>query len=126
MSRIITACVLFLLVIAGCVCGQLTVNHCDEKISTLIDEANKAAEEGDFDTAEATVINAESTFSECEKVLALFIDHRLVEELGAQIAKLPRLATEETSDEFLSELASANVMMIHIVRDNHPTLLNIL
>ncbi len=126
MSRIVTACVLVLIVVAGCVTGELVVHNCNDRISQAIDEAYQLAEQGNFDSAKTAAESAESEFIRCEGALAIFINHTLVEDLGEQIAKLPTLATEETVDEFLSESASASVMLTHIVRDNHPTILNIL
>ncbi len=126
MTRIITAIALVLIVISGCVAGEIVVNRCNDKISAAIDNATALAEAGDIVKAEEAANQTEASFSECEGALAVFINHTLVEDLGEQIARLPTLATEETKAEFLSELASARVMLIHIVRDNKPTLLNIL
>ena len=126
MSRIIAACIMTVLVAVSCISGQITVNNCDNKISTLIDQACDAAKNGDFSAAEEAAEKAEEAFVECEPKLGLFINHRLVEELGMELSKLPSLANENAGEEFLAELESARVMMIHIVRDNHPTILNIL
>ena len=126
MSRIIASVILVLIVIGSCVTGEVIVHNCNDKISSKIEVAAKLADSGDIAGAEKAARATESAFADCEGALAVFINHTLVEDLGEQIARLPTLATEETKAEFLSELASARIMLTHIVRDNRPTLLNIL
>ncbi len=126
MSRVIVAVVLVIIVAAGCAAGEFVVHGCNNRISEALLRASSLAEMGDVSAAEKAARDAETEFTACEGALAVFINHSLVEDLGSQISKLPSLATEETKDEFLSEAASASVMLTHIVRDNHPTLLNIL
>ena len=126
MSRIIAACVMAVLVVASCIAGQTTVAGCDKKISSFIDQARDAVMQEDFANAQQAAEKAEETFVNCETKLELFVNHRLVEEVGMELSKLPSLAKEDTCQEFLAELESARVMMIHIVRDNRATLLNVL
>ncbi len=126
MTRIITAAVLIVIVITGCTAGEIVVHSCSSNISGEIDKAKRLAEANNFAGAKNAAKAAEAAFTYCEGALAVFINHSLVEDLGEQIARLEMLATEETKAEFLSELSSARVMLVHIVRDNHPTLLNIL
>ncbi len=126
MSRIIIAAVLVAAVAVACIASELTVHSCSNRISDAMDNAAELAEQGNLTAAQAAATKAESVFKGCEGALAVFINHSLVEQLGEQIARLPTLASAETQAEFLSELSSARVMLAHIVRDNHPTLLNIL
>ena len=63
---------------------------------------------------------------EAEAGINGFVHHDLVEELGAQIARLPALAAPDTLDEFISEAQSAAVMLTHVVKDESPCLRNVL
>lgn len=126
MNRLIAAVILAVLIAGGCIWGQITVSDCDDVIGNALDQSREAAERGDFESAKKLAEKSEDVFADHEHRLSIFVDHDLVEDLGMQIAKLSTLAEEDTGAEFLSELDAADIMLLHIVRDNRPTLLNIL
>lgn len=120
--RIIASAVLLVLVITVCVVGQLTVDGCGKDISNLLDSAKTSIKKEDYKAAAHYSQKAEDKYVDCERKLSFFISHDLIEDLGVEVAKLSDLAREETSDEFLAELSSAEVMLTHLLNDYKPSI----
>ena len=125
MRRLIAAGVLLTFIVVCCVVGQLTVGGCGRDMTGLLVEARKAAQNRDFTAAEAAAKKAEQEYANHEWRLSFFIHHSLVEELGEQLAALPALANSEAVEEFLSQLDSAKIKILHIMRDNRLSLHNL-
>lgn len=126
MKRLIAAGILIAVIAAICVTGSLVVRRTGERVGGFLTQALEAARAGDVDGAARLARQAEAAYMEAEAGINGFVHHDLVEELGAQIARLPALAAPDTLDEFISEAQSTAVMLTHVVKDESPCLRNVL
>ena len=122
MKRLITVGVLLACIVAVCITSQTVLTDCAEAVGTPLSEGIDAAESDDIETARQKAAEAEMAFMDREKWLNLFVHRDLVENLGAQIARLTDLAEEETLSEYRAEAKSTLVMLTHVVEDERAIL----
>ena len=122
MKRLITVGVLLACIVAICITSQAVLTDCAEAVGTHLSEGIDAAESDDIETARQKAAEAEMAFMDREKWLNLFVHRDLVENLGAQIARLTDLAEEETLSEYRAEAKSTLVMLTHVVEDERAIL----
>ena len=122
MKRLITVAVLLACIVAVCITSQAVLTDCAEAVGTPLSEGIDAAESDDIETARQKAAEAEMAFMNREKWLNLFVHRDLVENLGAQIARLTDLAEEETLSEYRAEAKSTLVMLTHVVEDERAIL----
>ena len=122
MKRLITVAVLLACIVAICITSQAVLTDCAEAVGTPLSEGIDAAESDDIETARQKAAEAEMAFMDREKWLNLFVHRDLVENLGAQIARLTDLAEEETLSEYRAEAKSTLVMLTHVVEDERAIL----
>lgn len=122
MKRLITVGVLLACIVAICITSQAVLTDCAEAVGTPLSEGIDAAESDDIETARQKATEAEMAFMDREKWLNLFVHRDLVENLGAQIARLTDLAEEETLSEYRAEAKSTLVMLTHVVEDERAIL----
>lgn len=122
MKRLITVGVLLACIVAICITSQAVLTDCAEAVGTPLSEGIDAAETDDIETARQKAAEAEMAFMDREKWLNLFVHRDLVENLGAQIARLTDLAEEETLSEYRAEAKSTLVMLTHVVEDERAIL----
>ncbi|MDD6284377.1 MAG: DUF4363 family protein [Firmicutes bacterium] len=125
MKRIVAAVVLAAVIAVLAVVGRMTVSTNTDKIDRLLASAYDSALAGDFAAAANYASDAEKSFVECEEYISIFVDSSLVNDFGVAIGRLPLLAHEEMSAEFLSECAATHIMLIHIAEGDKPILTNI-
>lgn len=122
MKRLITVGVLLACIVAVCITSQAVLTDCAEAVGTPLSEGIDAAQSDDIETARQKAAEAEMAFMNREKWLNLFVHRDLVENLGAQIARLTDLAEEETLSEYRAEAKSTLVMLTHVVEDERAIL----
>ena len=122
MKRLITVGVLLACIVAICITSQAVLTDCAEAVGTPLSEGIDAAESDDIETARQKAAEAEMAFMNREKWLNLFVHRDLVENLGAQIARLTDLAEEENLSEYRAEAKSTLVMLTHVVEDERAIL----
>lgn len=122
MKRLITVAVLLACIVAICITSQAVLTDCAEAVGTPLSEGIDAAQSDDIETARQKAAEAEMAFMNREKWLNLFVHRDLVENLGAQIARLTDLAEEETLSEYRAEAKSTLVMLTHVVEDERAIL----
>ena len=122
MKRLITVAVLLACIVAVCITSQAVLTDCAEAVGTPLSEGIDAAQSDDIETARQKAAEAEMAFMDREKWLNLFVHRDLVENLGAQIARLTDLAEEETLSEYRAEAKSTLVMLTHVVEDERAIL----
>ena len=91
-----------------------------------MNESKQLIQDKQYEQAAKASKRAEQYFVKNERIISVFCDHELLEQLGVSISKLAPLAEEETEYEFDSELQSAFVMLRHLVNDQRPSIRNIL
>ena len=122
MKRLITVGVLLACIVAVCITSQAVLTDCAEAVGTPLSEGIDAAQSDDIEMARQKAAEAEMAFMDREKWLNLFVHRDLVENLGAQIARLTDLAEEETLSEYRAEAKSTLVMLTHVVEDERAIL----
>ena len=122
MKRLITVAVLLACIVAICITSQAVLTDCAEAVGTPLSEGIDAAQSDDIETARQKAAEAEMAFMDREKWLNLFVHRDLVENLGAQIARLTDLAEEETLSEYRAEAKSTLVRLTHVVEDERAIL----
>ena len=122
MKRLITVGALLACIVAICITSQAVLTDCAEAVGTPLSEGIDAAQSDDIETARQKAAEAEMAFMNREKWLNLFVHRDLVENLGAQIARLTDLAEEETLSEYRAEAKSTLVMLTHVVEDERAIL----
>lgn len=126
MKRTIAAIILTVFIIVLAVWGQLAVSSNISAVEQLLTAAYNSAESGDFEAAAEYAVAAEQRLVRCEGYLSVFIDHRLIYELGVSVSRLPLMIHSEHTEDFLAECAAARTMVTHILRADRPALTNIL
>ena len=122
MKRLITVAVLLVCIVAVCLTSQAVLSNCAEAVGTPLSEGIDAAQAGDIEVARQKAAEAERAFMDRERWLNVFVHRDLVENLGAQIARLYDLAEEETLSEYRAEAKSTLVMLTHVVEDERSIL----
>ncbi len=122
MKRLITAAVLLVCIAAVCLTSQAVLSDCAEAVGTSLSEGIDAAQAGDIEAARQKAAEAERAFMDRERWFNVFVHRDLVEDLGAQIARLYDLAEEETLSEYRAEAKSTLVMLTHVVEDERSIL----
>ena len=126
MRRLIAVGVLACLIAAVCAAGTATVGRTGEAVGALLTEALEAAARGDAESARAAAHGAEAAYVAAEGWINCFVHHDLVEDLGVALARLPGLAAPDALDDFVAEGRAALVMLTHVVKDERPSLGNVL
>ena len=126
MRRLIAVGVLACFITAVCVTGTATVGRTGRQVGALLEEALDAAARGDAESARAAAQQAEAAYVAAEGWANCFVHHDLVEDLGVALARLPGLAVPESLDDFIAEGRAALVMLTHVVKDERPSLGNVL
>lgn len=126
MKRLVLSVVLVAALVGFSVFGSVTVKKKGGEISEMLDGAISAAEKGDMAEAKAAAKRIEDLFVEAENTLALFLDHEIVNKLGADISQLYYLADKETKNDFSAYCRSAKITVTHIMASETPTLSNVL
>ena len=126
MRRLIAVGVLAGLIAAICVTGTVTVGRTGDEVGALLTEALDAAARGDAEAARDASQRAEAAYVASEGWVNGFVHHDLVEDLGVELARLPGLAAPDSLDDFAAETRAALVMLTHVVKDERPSLGNVL
>ena len=126
MRRLIAVGVLVCFIAAVCVTGTVTVSRTGSEVGALLTQALDAAARGDAVGAEDATRRAEAAYIAAEGWINCFVHHDLVEDLGVALARLPALAVPDALDDFAAEARAALVMLTHVVKDEKPSLGNVL
>ena len=126
MKRLILSFILVAALVGFSVCGSVTVKKKGGEISEMLDGAISVAEKGAMAAATAAATRIEDLFVESESTFALFLNHEIVNKLGADISQLYYLAEKETKNDFSAYCRSAKITVTHILASETPTLSNVL
>lgn len=126
MKRIWSILILALVIAVICTTGCLYIFNFENNITKMMNESKQLIQDKQYEQAAKASKRAEQYFVKNERIISVFCDHELLEQLGVSISKLAPLAEEETEYEFDSELQSAFVMLRHLVNDQRPSIRNIL
>ena len=104
MKRLIAGLVILSIIIALGVAGILYTNKFVAELSSSLELARESANEGEFARAEELCKETKTRFEEKEKVLSLFFNHELIEQVEENLSVLPDYAEESEINVFLSSV----------------------
>ena len=121
MKRIWASVILIAVVIALCAADNVYINNtCDKSLQYLEElEAQYGAKE--YDNAVLTATELENHWVDSEKLLTRFVSTEMLNDIGANFAKLTVLAKNK-NDEFLPELRESQVMICHFLKSERYTI----
>lgn len=113
MKRLIAAVVLLILIICAVVSGNFAVNHYYSELEVRIDNCINTAYS---DSAYTNATELEEYWIGAEKVLKLFVNRSIVEQISESITVLPYYAqsSDEDSYKFLSACALLKLQLLHM------------
>lgn len=118
MKRLIISLTLFSLVVAICLGGSVFVNSGYKKICSELESAEQLMEKGDAKGAKEAALRAEEIYREAEGLLAAFVSHDVLDEVGVQLSAVAPFAEKESREEFFSHSAQARVALAHMHNDH--------
>lgn len=118
MKRLVISFVLFALVTAVCLGGSAFVNVNYKKICSELESAERLMEKGDAKGAKERAIRAEEIYKDSERLLAAFVSHDVLDEVGVQLSAVAPFAEKESKEEFFSHSAQARVALAHLHNDH--------
>ena len=102
MKRLIFGLIILCLIISISLLGIAYTGRLIEDLNSSVLLAAKKLEAGEFNSAKTICESAKLSFEGKEKLLSLFLNHALIEEIEETLSLLPNLATNESKDSFLS------------------------
>ena len=125
MKRLAVSLLLFSLVFGICLLGGAFVGDGYEKICSELDRSEQMMKNGNFEEAKACAERAEELFIKREPFFAAFVSHGTVEEVGTALASVVPLASGESREECLSQIALARTSLTHLHNDHRFILQNL-
>ena len=118
MKRLVISLLLFAVVTAVCLWGSGLVNSSYKKICSELESAEQLMKTNDFSGARKCAVRAEKIYKESEKLLAAFVSHGVLDEVGVKLSAVPPFADENSKEEFFSHCAQARVALAHMHNDH--------
>lgn len=116
MKRLWVALGLAVFILAIYVTGIITLNVYKKDALSALENAQKAAEDGNFDEAEKYAKQAETIWIDAENILSIFVNHKDLSEVGLSVAKLEPLIKAKEVGAFNAECRRSIVALIHIYK----------
>ena len=117
MKRLIISLAFFGAIAAISFCGIHFVNNTFDSLTDLLNKAEQAAQEQDFEKAEELCDEVEKVYVKRERFLSAFVNRGVLDEIGLTISSLSPLAKEESKAEFFSNVKEAKTSLKHIKND---------
>ena len=122
MKRLWAAMAILVVVTGLCWWGVHTTIELSNELSTTLQEARNAAEQGDFERAADLSNQAEENWRKFHKTLSTFIQHTRLEAIDLSLASLSPLIEHGAVDEFSSECARAAAQIASLQEAELPHL----
>lgn len=117
MKRLIISLAFFGAIAAISFLGISFVNNTYDSLTDLLDKAEHAAQEQNFEKAEELCNEVEKVYVKRERLLSAFVNRGVLDEIGLTISSLSPLANEESKAEFFSNVKEAKTSLKHIKND---------
>lgn len=122
MKRLIISLILLGAVLGLSYYGIDFVGKNYEKISEELTLGEELMQAGDYEAAKQHCEKAEKLYESTEQYMAAFVNHSILDDIGARIAAVAPLAREDTVGEFLSHCEEAKIALKHL-RNDHAFLI---
>lgn len=121
MKRLIAGFVIIIILGGACYVGVYATQKAYEEIYETIENSEKYMQNGEEAQAKSAALKAEELWIEKEKLLAIFINHELLDEVGLKLSQLEPFANENTKEEFFASVNSAKTALIHMRSGQIPS-----
>lgn len=121
MKRLIAGFVIIIILGGACYLGVYATQKAYEEIYETIENSEKHMRNGEETLAKSAALKAEEIWIEKEKLLAIFINHELLDEVGLKLSQLEPFANENTKEEFFASVNSAKTALTHMRSGQIPS-----
>lgn len=111
MKRLIAAAVLAFLVAGFCLTGARVVEKNCENVKRQLSACEEACTAGDWEKAVQLSEELAAGWPGEQRRLAVFVDHAVLEDVGALLTELPSLALAESREDYMSRCAAAGLLL---------------
>ena len=111
MKRLIPACILSVIIVCSCILGQITVKKYCNTAYNDIKECKEDFLDGKSENAYNSTVKIEKNWKKQKAVLAVFVNHSLLDEISQSVVQLPELAKADGKDTFLGECSEIQSML---------------
>ena len=119
MRRLWVVLLMAVFIASVCFFGLTNLNKYNRTMIELLENAMDAADENNFEKAENLSVQAEEEWIKAEKALSFYLDRAGLYQIGAHIAKLPYLLTNNEKGEFQALCRYIIVELTHIINEEH-------
>ena len=118
MKRFFVVLVLTAVVIGVCFVQYKFLNECCSKMLSSLDLLEQTCNDEDFENAQKLAQDIEKTWVSYEKRLSYFLDNTELSNVGEYLGGISDLATSETKEDILNQIAVIRIQFIHIKTAN--------
>lgn len=111
MKRFLVSLVIMVIICLVAVWGFIYTDRCCETVIRNLDSAKRCLEIGDFSEARQFCKRAKGYFEGKEGVLAVFLNHDLVEEIQISLGTLAEYADESSTAVFWAKFEEAKIQL---------------
>lgn len=125
MKRVITACILLLILAGGCALGYRTVHNYTEALSVAVDAARTEALSGKTSEGARILADAYQDWKKREPVLCAIVRHTELDQIENIYLRAIQAADNDDTHEMLLQTKELSGMLRHLAEMEAPTMQNI-
>lgn len=126
MKRVIIACALLFFLVASCFLSYSYITAKTHQLSDHLDNASKAVNINDFETAQAQMKKVYNHWSESSSQLSSLCRHNEIDDIERLFQRANQAVLNEDKNDALSQIRELNMMLLHLPEMETPCLSNIL
>lgn len=115
MKRLIIGLLILMLIIVLGVTGLLCTNKFVGGLTLSLNSARESALKDNFTQSEKLSNEIKETFKEKEKLLSLFLNHSLIEEIDENLSLLPVFAKSAAKNDFLAHVETVETKLLELI-----------
>ena len=115
MKRLIVGLLILLLIIALGVTGLFCTNKFVDGLTLSLNSARESALKDNFTQSEKLSNEIKENFKEKEKLLSLFLNHSLIEEIDENLSLLPVFAKSAAKNDFLAYIEKVETKLLELI-----------
>ena len=124
MSRLVTAIIVFSLIIVGSTASVIYVSHTEKQLQTHLDEIVEAVSNDDMKLAEKLSEDFVKEWEDTEPLFIMLIRHHSVDEITKYTSRLTSHCKYGKNGDLLAEVNMIKTILKHMSDDEKPSLHN--
>ena len=121
MKRLIYAVILAALITAVCLTGRFTINKICNETYDKLKECQTECKNENFSKTLSISNEIYTNWHKNQKLLAVFVNHILLDNITESFTKLPELSKTKSSEELSAECAKAEYYLNQIIKEHRLT-----